>query len=132
MVAERHKLAAVKDRVEEPLEREKVGTRGVAIQAEVEAEVLPLIMDHRDKLRKHTLFRSERITRRRWTNPKSYDLTTGKSMRNTRVLCATYKVWCRTLSFSTVAAPGTCSLIVEFLRTSAPMSIRGSNVRTGR
>ena len=50
-------LEAMKDRVGEPLEWDEVGTRGVAIQAELETGLLPLIMAHRDQFHKHTLFR---------------------------------------------------------------------------
>ena len=79
------------DWVGEPLEREVEVTRGVAIQAEVVAGVLPLTMAHRDRFRKQTLYPSNLITWRCWIYPKSCGLTTGKAMKNTRVSCETYK-----------------------------------------
>ena len=119
IAAERHNVAVLSYLVEELLEQEEVVIWGVAIHAEVEPGVLPLIMARRDLLRKHKLFRSKRITRRWWRNPKSCGLTTGKSMKNTRVSCATYKACCGTLSSSPEAAPDTCSLTGACLRTSA-------------
>ena len=69
-------------------------------------------------------------TTRRWWTLKYCGLTTGKSMKNTRVSCATYKAWCGTLSTSTADAHGTCSPIGACSRISPPMLIYGFNVQT--
>ena len=53
------------------LDLEEVVTLGEAVLVEGVAGVLPPIMVRRGQFRKHTLFRSKRITRSWWTNLKS-------------------------------------------------------------